>query len=33
MERLIRAEAEIRELKELLLIKLSTQSDDELITS
>jgi hypothetical protein len=33
MERLIRAEAEIRELKELLLIKLSNQPNDELVTS
>ena len=32
MERLIRAEIEIKELKELLLIKLSNQSNDELVT-
>jgi hypothetical protein len=33
MERLVRAEAEIRELKELLLIRLSVQPNDELVTS
>jgi hypothetical protein len=32
MERLIKAEREIKELKELITITLSTKSNDELVT-